>query len=109
MRQFFRIMTSEVEFWFKDLYTANPLGVLPDPNVTEMVVGKDSSAEDLKFLQDWKSEGFEQMMRIENERETEMMLNSNGFDVHDGEMMFNCVVDGANRNRYRRSKKCEIQ
>ena len=67
-----------------------------------MVVGKDSSAEDLKFLQDWKSEGFEQMMRIENERETEMMLNSNGFDVHDGEMMFNCVVDGANRNRNKR-------
>ena len=89
-------MTSEVEFWFKDLYTANPLGVLPDPNVTEMVVGNDYSEGDLQILQDWKSEGYEQM-RIEKNRQDRRRS------------MFNCVVDGANCNRYRRSKKCEIQ
>ena len=41
MRQFFRIMTCEVGLWFKDFkdyYTPNPLGVLPDPRVTEIVV-----------------------------------------------------------------------
>ena len=89
MRQFFRIMTSEVEFWFKDIYTANPLGVLPDPNVTEMVVGKDYSEEDIQILQDWKSEGYEQMMRIEIEKNRHKHLSD-------------CVVDGANRNRNKR-------
>ena len=44
MRQFFRIMTCEVRFWykdFKDYFTPNPLGVLPDPRVTEIVVGNE--------------------------------------------------------------------
>ena len=41
VRQFFRIMACEVGFWYKDFkeyYTPNPLGVLPDPRVTEIVV-----------------------------------------------------------------------
>ena len=61
MRQFFRIMTSEVLFWFKDYYTVNPLGVLPDPHVTEIVVGRDPSEEKLKILHAWKAKGYHQM------------------------------------------------
>ena len=61
MRQFFRIMTSEVQFWFKDYYTANPLGVVPDPHVTEMVVGRDHSEEKLQILHAWKAKGYHQM------------------------------------------------
>ena len=49
MTQFFRITTSEVGFWFKDHYTANPLGVLPDPNVTDRVVGNELSEENLEL------------------------------------------------------------
>ena len=54
MSQFFRISTSEVGFWFKDHYTANPLGVLPDPNFTDIVVGNKFSDEKLKLVHDWK-------------------------------------------------------
>ena len=68
MSQFFRITTSEVGFWYKDQYTANPLGVLPDPNVTDIVVGKELSEEKLKLVHDWKEEGYKQMNRIKNER-----------------------------------------
>ena len=45
MRQFFRIVTSEVSFWFRDHSTPNPLGVMPDPEVTQIVSG-DKFAED---------------------------------------------------------------
>ena len=61
MSQFFRITTSEVGFWFKDNYTANPLGVLPDPNVTDIVAGNEISDENLKLVHDWKEEGYKQM------------------------------------------------
>ena len=61
MSQFFRITTSEVGFWFKDHYTTNPLGVLPDPNVTDIVVGKEISEEKLKLVPDWKEEGYKQI------------------------------------------------
>ena len=66
--QFFRITTSEVGFWFKDHYTANPLGVLPDPNVTDIVAGNKFSEEKLKLVHDWKEEGYKQMNKIEDER-----------------------------------------
>ena len=83
MRQFFRIMTSEVEFWFKDHYTANPMGVLPDPRVTEIVVGEELS-EDFQILNDWKDEGYEQIcmekQRLEIERRREMISNSRVLD-----------------------------
>ena len=65
MSQFFRITTSEVGFWFKDHYTTNPHGVLPDPNVTDIVVGKEISEEKLKLVPDWKEEGYKQMNRID--------------------------------------------
>ena len=68
MSQIFRITTSEVGFWFKDHYTANPLGVLPDPNVTDIVVGKEFSEEKLKLDHDWKEKGYKQMNIIEYER-----------------------------------------
>lgn len=86
LRQFFRIMTSEVEFWFKDHYTANPMGVLPDPHVTEIVVGKELS-EEFQILQDWKEAGYGQM-RMEKERLQEVERRRR-------DMIFNCVVDGA--------------
>ena len=38
-RQFFRLVTSQVSFWYKDHSTANPMGVGPDPTITKTVVG----------------------------------------------------------------------
>ena len=66
-RQFFRIIASEVRFWFKDLYTANPLGVLPDPRVTDIVLGNEfpDSEEEIQIVNDWKEQGFEQVRIIE--------------------------------------------
>ena len=90
MRQFFRIMTSEVEFWFKDHYTANPLGVLPDPSVTEIVAGNVSSEEELQILNDWKPEGYKQMEVVGKERREGKL----------GQLR-HCVVDGVNRFRHR--------
>ena len=43
------------------LLTTNPLGVLPDPNVTDIVVGKEISEEKLKLVPDWKEEGYKQI------------------------------------------------
>ena len=38
-RQFFRLVTHQVSLWFEDHSTKNPMGVLPDPNITKMVKG----------------------------------------------------------------------
>ena len=38
-RQFFRLVTSQVSHWFEDHSTKNPLGVVPDPNITKIVKG----------------------------------------------------------------------
>ena len=38
-RQFFRLVTSEVSLWFEEHSTKNPLGVVPDPNITKIVKG----------------------------------------------------------------------
>ena len=38
-RQFFRLVTSQVSFWYEDHSTKNPLGVVPDPNITMIVAG----------------------------------------------------------------------
>ena len=51
MRQFFRIVTSEVSFWFKDHSTPNPLGVQPDPEVTRIVSGNKFSEEGVKIVE----------------------------------------------------------
>ena len=52
MRQFFRIVTSEVSFWYKDHSTSNPLGVLPDPATTQIVVGDKFSDEGVEIIND---------------------------------------------------------
>jgi len=79
--QFFRITTSEVGFWFKDHYTANPLGVLPDPNVTDIVAGNKFSEEKLKLVHDWKEEGYKQMNRIEIEKRIVWNVGNNFFTM----------------------------
>ena len=89
MRQFFRIMTSEVQFWFQDHYTANPMGVLPDPHATEIVFC-DETSEELHIVDDWKEEGYEQM-RIEKEKKKERQENEGKFR--------GLVFDRANRYR----------
>ena len=38
-RQYFRLVTSEVSLWFEDHSTKNPLGLVPDPNITKTVKG----------------------------------------------------------------------
>ena len=38
-RQFFRLVTSEVSFWFQDHSTKNLLGVVPDPKFTRILEG----------------------------------------------------------------------
>ena len=52
MRQFFRIVTSEVSFWFRDHSTPNPLGVLPDPEITKTVTGDKFSEEGVEIVRD---------------------------------------------------------
>ena len=52
MRQFFRIVTSEVSFWFRDHSTPNPLGVLPDPEITKTVTGDKFSKEGVEIIRD---------------------------------------------------------
>ena len=49
-RQFLRIVTSEVSFWFKDHSTTNPLGVLPDSTITKIAVGNKFSVEGVDIL-----------------------------------------------------------
>ena len=39
--QFFKVVSDNVSLWFVDHSTANPYGVLPDPNVTKIVKGSD--------------------------------------------------------------------
>jgi len=38
-RQYFRLVTHQVSLWFDDHSTKNPLGLLPDPNITKIVKG----------------------------------------------------------------------
>jgi len=38
-RQYFRLVTHQVSLWFEDHSTKNPLGILPDPNITKIVKG----------------------------------------------------------------------
>jgi hypothetical protein len=38
-RQYFRLVTHQVSLWFEDHSTKNPLGILPDPNITKTVKG----------------------------------------------------------------------
>ena len=38
-RQYFRLVTHQVSLWFEEHSTKNPLGVVPDPNITKIVKG----------------------------------------------------------------------
>jgi len=38
-RQWFRLVTSQVSLWFEDHSTKNPLGIVPDPDITTIVKG----------------------------------------------------------------------
>ena len=38
-RQFFRLVTSQVSLWYEDHSTKNPLGAVPDPEITQIVRG----------------------------------------------------------------------
>ena len=49
-RQFFRIVTADVSFWYKDHSTPNPLGVKPDPKVTRIVTGDKFSEEGVEVV-----------------------------------------------------------
>ena len=50
MRQFFRIVTADVSFWFRDHSTPNPLGVMPDPEVTQIVTGDKFSEDGVEIV-----------------------------------------------------------
>ena len=52
-RQFFRIVTSEVSFWYKYHSTPNPLGVVPDPAITKIVAGNKFSDEGVQIIEDF--------------------------------------------------------
>ena len=52
-RQYIRLVTSEVSLWFEEHSTKNPLGVVPDPEITTIVKG--SKFEDNFALLDLKS------------------------------------------------------
>ena len=39
--QFFKVVSDNVSLWFADHSTPNPYGVLPDPNITKIVKGRD--------------------------------------------------------------------
>jgi len=60
-RQFFRVVTSDVSFWYKDHSTPNPLGVLPDPAITKIVVGNKFSDEGVEVV---PCDQIEQMMSV---------------------------------------------
>ena len=49
-RQFFRVVTEQVSFWFADHSTANPCGVLPDPSITKIVRGNKFDTDTLEVV-----------------------------------------------------------
>ena len=51
-RQFFRLVTSQVSFWYKNHSTENPLGVRPDTTVTKVVVGDKFGDEGVEVVSD---------------------------------------------------------
>ena len=51
VRQFFRLVTSEVSLWYRDHSTPNPLGVEPDPNITRVVVGNKFSEDGVQLME----------------------------------------------------------
>ena len=51
-RQFFRLVTSQVAFWYKDHSTPNPLGVEPDHTITRTVIGDKFSDEGVEVMKE---------------------------------------------------------
>jgi len=51
-RQFFRLVTSQVSVWFEDHSTKNPLGIVPDPNITRIVRGSKFDKEGVVLVRD---------------------------------------------------------
>jgi len=51
-RQFFRLVTSQVSVWFQDHSTENPLGIVPDPNITRIVKGSKFDKEGVVLVRD---------------------------------------------------------
>ena len=49
-RQFFRLVTSQVSFWYKDHSTPNPMGVEPDATITRTLVGDKFSWEGVEVV-----------------------------------------------------------
>ena len=61
MRQFFRIVTSEVSLWYENHSTPSPKGVLPDPRITKIVRGDKFSEEGVEIVTDHEETGVDQM------------------------------------------------
>ena len=51
-RQFFRLVTSEVSLWYEDHSTKNPLGVVPDHEITRIVKGSKFDKAGVVFVED---------------------------------------------------------
>ena len=51
-RQFFLLVTSQVPVWFEEHSTKNPLGVVPDPNITKIVMGSKFKKGDAYIVSD---------------------------------------------------------
>ena len=49
-RQWFRLVTSRVSLWFQDHSTPNPLGIVPDPEITKIVKGSKFDEESLHIV-----------------------------------------------------------
>ena len=51
-RQFFRLVTSQVAFWYRDHSTPNPLGVEPDPAITRTIIGNKFSQDGVRLMKE---------------------------------------------------------
>ena len=90
-RQFFRLVTAEVSFWYKDHSTANPLGVQPDHNITKIVAGNKFSEEGIKIVKndldvvDKNEEHDEELVNKSRKISEEMKIRCAWHKIHSGE------------------------
>ena len=74
IRQYFRIVTSNVSYWYKNHSTPNPLGVVPDPSITKVVIGDKFSEEGVRITDENIMKGESQMalemknLKLRNEK-----------------------------------------
>jgi len=83
IRQFFRIVTSDVSFWYKDHSTPNPLGVLPDPLITKIVVGNKFSDEGVEVV---PCDQIEKMMSVYKTEQQNSELEDSDEDTENSEL-----------------------